>query len=122
MSVRRKRFRIEEVNFGDMPMAADTSTEIPMHREIMTELRAIRSQMASPERNAVAEQVNAAADEQVAEAQALLAQANADDVNAVGAYIAPVEYEADGTLRPGNLREAIRYAGPTFDLPVTFGI
>ena len=56
------------------------------------------------------------------EAQALLAQANADDVNAVGAYIAPVEYEADGTLRPGNLREAIRYAGPTFDLPVTFGI
>jgi hypothetical protein len=56
------------------------------------------------------------------EAQALLAAANADDISAVGAYVAPVEYEADGTLRPGNLREAIRHAGPTFDLPVTFGI
>ncbi len=56
------------------------------------------------------------------EAQALLAQANADDIGAVGAYVAPVEYEADGTLRPGNLRESIRHAGPTFDLPVTFGI
>ena len=44
------------------------------------------------------------------------------DLGAVGAYVAPVEYEADGTLRPGNLREAIRHAGPTFDLPVTFGI
>ena len=43
-------------------------------------------------------------------------------IGAVGAYVAPVEYEADGTLRPGNLREAIRHAGPTFDLPVTFGI
>ena len=56
------------------------------------------------------------------DAQTLLAQANTDDLGAVGAYVAPVEYEADGTLRPGNLREAIRHAGPTFDLPVTFGI
>jgi hypothetical protein len=56
------------------------------------------------------------------DAQALLAQALADDIGAVGAYVAPVELEADGSLRPGNLREAIRHAGPTFDLPVTFGI
>jgi predicted NAD/FAD-binding protein len=56
------------------------------------------------------------------EAQALLAQAHADDVGAVGAYVAPVEYEANGKLRPGNLRESIRLTGLTFDLPVTFGI
>ena len=43
MSVRRKRFRIEEVNFGSMPMPAEIDGEpMPMHREIMTELRAIR--------------------------------------------------------------------------------
>ena len=28
----------------------------------------------------------------------------------------------DGTVRPGNLRERIRLAGPTFDLPASFGI
>ena len=73
MSVRRKRFRIEEVNFGSTPMPADIDSDMPMHREIMTELRAIRSQMGAPQRNAVADQVSASADEQVAEAQALLA-------------------------------------------------
>lgn len=52
----------------------------------------------------------------------LLAAAVADDVGAVGAYVAPVLLGADGSVRPGNLREAIRQAGPTFDLPVTFGI
>ena len=55
-------------------------------------------------------------------ASALLAAAVADDVGAVGAYVAPVERDPQGNIRPGNLREAIRYAGPTFDLPVTFGI
>jgi chemotaxis protein CheZ len=74
MSVRRKRFRIEEVNFGSTPMPAEVDGDtMPMHREIMTELRAIRTQMAAPHRNAVADQVSATADEQVAEAQALLA-------------------------------------------------
>ena len=74
MSVRRKRFSIEEVNFGSTPMPAEIDGDpMPMHREIMTELRAIRSQMAAPARNAVTEQVSASADEQVAEAQALLA-------------------------------------------------
>jgi hypothetical protein len=55
-------------------------------------------------------------------ANALLAAAAADDVGAVGAYVAPVELDAEGTVRPGNLREAIRSAGPTFDLPASFGI
>jgi hypothetical protein len=41
----------------------------------------------------------------------------AGDINAVGAYVAPVRQEADGALQPGNLREAIRHAGPTIALP-----
>jgi hypothetical protein len=58
----------------------------------------------------------------------MLAAANADDLEAVGAYAAPVERKADGSLQPANLRERIRLAGPTFelpvglDLPITFGI
>jgi hypothetical protein len=55
------------------------------------------------------------------EAQALLADANADDT-AVGAYVAPVERDDKGGIRPGNLREHIRLAGPTIELPITFGI
>lgn len=46
---------------------------MPMHREIMAELRAIRAQMAAPTRNAVTEEVGATADQQIAETQALLA-------------------------------------------------
>jgi chemotaxis protein CheZ len=74
MSVRRKRFRIEEV-FGNASMSAETESgePMPMHREIMAELHAIRAQMAAPGRNAVSEEVGAAADQQIAEAQALLA-------------------------------------------------
>ena len=52
------------------------------------------------------------------EARALLAEAIADDVGAVGAYIAPVEVTADNRLKPGNLRERIRLEGTTIDLPV----
>ena len=58
----------------------------------------------------------------------LLTAANADDLSAVGAYVAPVERKADGSVHPANLRERIRHAGPTFelpvslDLPITFGI
>lgn len=55
-------------------------------------------------------------------AQVLLAAAVADDVAAVEAYVAPVQLDSEGRVRPGNLREKIRQAGPTFDLPVTFGI
>ena len=44
------------------------------------------------------------------EARALLAESVADDVGAVGAYIAPVEVKDSGTIKPGNLREHIRLA------------
>lgn len=54
-------------------------------------------------------------------ASELLASAVADDIGAVGAYIAPVAL-AGADIQPGNLRERIRLKGLTFDLPVTFGI
>ena len=50
-------------------------------------------------------------------AQDLLKGAVADDVGAVGPYVAPVEVTADHRVLPGNLRERIRLAGPTIDLP-----
>jgi hypothetical protein len=43
----------------------------------------------------------------------LLAAAAADDTAAVGAYVAPVRLDPDGRPQPGNLRESIRYKGPT---------
>ncbi len=42
----------------------------------------------------------------------------ADDVGAVGAYIAPVEIKDSGKIKPVNLREKIRFQGVTIDLPV----
>ena len=53
------------------------------------------------------------------DARALLAESAADDVGAVGAYIAPVEIKDSGKIKPGNLREHIRSAGVTIDLPVS---
>ena len=50
------------------------------------------------------------------EARALLAESVADDVGAVGAYIAPVELKDSGEIKPGNLREHIRSKGLTIDL------
>ena len=50
------------------------------------------------------------------EARTLLGEATADDVGAIGAYIAPVEVEDGGAVRPGNLREHIRSEGLTIDL------
>jgi Protein of unknown function (DUF2849) len=50
------------------------------------------------------------------EARALLAEAVADDVGAVGAYIAPVNVKDGGSIKPGNLREHIRQSGVTIDL------
>ena len=50
------------------------------------------------------------------EARTLLGEANADDVGAVGAYIAPVEVKESGVIKPGNLREHIRSKGLTIDL------
>ena len=52
------------------------------------------------------------------DARALLAEAAADDVGAVGAYIAPVEVGDDGRIGPGNLREQIRSEGLTIGLSV----
>jgi hypothetical protein len=51
------------------------------------------------------------------DARALLAESVADDVGAVGAYIAPVEVR-DGKIEPGNLREQIRSQGITIGLSV----
>jgi hypothetical protein len=52
------------------------------------------------------------------DARALLADAVADDVGAIGAYIAPVEVKDTGKVEPGNLREQIRSQGLTIELPV----
>ncbi|HSI42447.1 MAG TPA: DUF2849 domain-containing protein [Xanthobacteraceae bacterium] len=51
------------------------------------------------------------------DALALLEGATRTDIEAVGAYIAPVLRAGDGAVLPGNLRERIRVAGPTFALP-----
>jgi hypothetical protein len=48
----------------------------------------------------------------------LLAESVADDLGAVGAYIAPVEIRDGGKINPGNLREYIRSRGITIDLSV----
>jgi len=50
------------------------------------------------------------------EARALLAESVADDVGAIGAYIAPVEIGDGGKIEPGNLREQIRRSGVTIGL------
>lgn len=55
-------------------------------------------------------------------ARELVQAAIADDLRAVGSYIAPVELTRAGEVRPGNLRERIRLNGPTIDLPVRSGI
>jgi chemotaxis protein CheZ len=77
MPIRRKRFRIEEISYGSTPMPAEVDgvDGIPMHREIMSELRAIRDQMASPNRGGAAPAAPSVADataQEIAAAQALL--------------------------------------------------
>jgi hypothetical protein len=52
----------------------------------------------------------------------MLQAAVADDIGAVGAYVAPVAIQGDGSARPGNLRERIRLAGPTIVLPADSGV
>jgi hypothetical protein len=52
------------------------------------------------------------------EARALLAESVADDVGAIGAYIAPVDINDGGDIKPGNLREHIRSEGLTIGLTV----
>ena len=48
-------------------------------------------------------------------ARALLSAANGDGLRTIGAYAAPVTVSPDGRVRPGNLREFIRLAGPHID-------
>jgi Protein of unknown function (DUF2849) len=62
---------------------------------------------------------DAAVTSSAATAREFVAAAIADDLRAVGSYIAPVKVTTDGGVRPGNLRELIRLGGPTIDLPVT---
>jgi len=76
MPIHRRRFRIEEA-IGDMPIPSVADGEVgPMHREIMTELRAIRTQMATARpgagQSAAAETINESVTREVAEAHALL--------------------------------------------------
>jgi chemotaxis protein CheZ len=60
MPVPRKRFRVEEAFAGDMPMPSVADGDIgPMHSEIMSELRAIRSQMVAPAQSVTAEVIGA---------------------------------------------------------------
>ena len=69
MPVHRKRFRIEEAFAGDMLASSGVDGDVgPMHREIMTELRAIRAQMAGAGRSATAATIG----DSVAETHALL--------------------------------------------------
>jgi chemotaxis protein CheZ len=74
MPVHRRRFRIEEAISGDIQMPPEVDTEVgPMHREIMSELRAIKAQMASSRPfNGTAETIGEAASREAAEAQAML--------------------------------------------------
>jgi chemotaxis protein CheZ len=73
MPVHRRRFRIEEAFVGDMPLPVEVDGEIgPMHREIMSELRAIRAQMAVPGHVAVASVDGRPSANEAAEALALL--------------------------------------------------
>ena len=56
MPVHRKRFRIEESFFGAAPVSPDGEGDVlPMHREIINELRSLREQMASLHRGAAVE-------------------------------------------------------------------
>ena len=71
MPIHRRRFRIEEAVAGDMPMPTVADADVgPMHREIMSELRAIRSQMAAP--SSAAKEIVASVDREVADAHAML--------------------------------------------------
>jgi chemotaxis protein CheZ len=73
MPIHRKRFRIEEAFNGDVPIPAAVDGDIgPMHREIMTELRAIRAEMVGPGHGAATAGGGASISRGVADAQALL--------------------------------------------------
>ena len=73
MPVHRRRFRIEAAIGGNMPAPEVADGEVgPMHREIMTELRAIRAQMAGSGNGAAVETGAVSVTREVADARALL--------------------------------------------------
>jgi chemotaxis protein CheZ len=73
MPVHRKRFRIEEGLVGEVPMSSMGDGDAgPMHREIMTELRALRAQMAGSGSSAGTAAIDDSVTRQVADAHALL--------------------------------------------------
>jgi chemotaxis protein CheZ len=73
MPVHRRRFRIEETFAGNMPMpSADDGDIGPMHSEIMTELRAIRAQMAGIRLGTATDTAGASMTRASAEAGALI--------------------------------------------------
>jgi chemotaxis protein CheZ len=77
MSVKRKRFRVEQAIMGDVAMpepdAAGGGDLGPMHREIMAELRSIRAQMAAPAQGSAAtETAGTIVAREVAEMHAML--------------------------------------------------
>jgi chemotaxis protein CheZ len=73
MPVHRRRFRIEQALVGEVPMpSADDGDVGPLHREIMTELRAIRAQMGRPVDGAGSEAIGDSVTRGVAETNALL--------------------------------------------------
>jgi chemotaxis protein CheZ len=73
MPVHRRRFRIEEAFASDIQMpTVDGDHDGPMHREIMTELRAIRAQMAGIRNGAPTETAGAPMARDSAEAGALI--------------------------------------------------
>jgi chemotaxis protein CheZ len=73
MPVHRRRFRIEQAIGADVPIPEISGGESgPMHREIMTELRAIRAQMSASGKGAGAENAAETVAREVTDAQALL--------------------------------------------------
>lgn len=73
MAVQRKRFRIEELQSGAMPVnEASDGIDLPMHDMIMRELRAIREQMGRPLQSEEVKDEDQAASRRAIEAQAAL--------------------------------------------------
>jgi chemotaxis protein CheZ len=73
MPAHRRRFRIEQALVGEVPMPSEADGDVsPMHREIMTELRAIRAQMGRPVNGTDTEAIGESVTRGVAEANAML--------------------------------------------------
>jgi chemotaxis protein CheZ len=73
MPVHRKRFRIEDVQYGAMPVSDAPSGDVSQsHNEIMSELRAIRAQMAAPHNPAAEAGSTTDVLQEAVDAQALL--------------------------------------------------